>query len=467
MREASVIGTPISHTLSPAIFSFLAKQAGIDDFKYSAQEVQPNEIKPFVAGAKKNSNYVGLNVTIPHKRAIIGELDETASEAKALGAVNVVHFKRTSSSVQTIGYNTDVIGVAKTLEEKDCRIRGETAWLFGAGGAARAVAYVLGQQGAENVYIRNRDEARARELAKDIGAIFPYTLFSYVDSDFVPKEQTPCLVVNATSLGLKEKDEAFFSCMNKIRWRSDTLGFDLIYNPEKTPFLLVAERIGLKRVGGLDMLIFQAIAAWEIWFGPLENLKKLKRALSEHLRHILLGSVPIFLTGFMGVGKSGIGSVLAERLGWKFVDTDQIVEQEAGLSIAQIFQTHGEAHFRELEQKVVIRATSYQNTVVSLGGGALMDPESLRAVEERGNLVYLSASPELLQNRLGKNAEKRPLLAGLDRRQQLEKIQALLKIREPIYQKAKFTVTTDHKNFEETAEVISNYFKYGSQGEFR
>lgn len=288
-KRAAVIGTPISHSLSPAIFSFLAEWLSVTEFHYGAEDVQSSALSNFLSGVRSNPAFVGLNVTIPHKEAVVPELDEITPEAKAIGAVNVVQTR----DGRLLGHNTDVVGVVKTLEENRCKIEGESAWVWGAGGAARAVCYALGQLGARSVRLANRDATRGRNLINAIGPLFPRTAFA-IAGPTTTLDGPLSLVVNATPLGMKNAavgsatPEEFFALLPTLDVHADALAFDLIYNPEETPFMVLAARAGLRPAGGLDMLIHQALATWEIWFGAEDRLAGSKDALSAHLRSILL-----------------------------------------------------------------------------------------------------------------------------------------------------------------------------------
>lgn len=147
---------------------------------------------------------------------------------------------------------------------------------------------------------------------------------------------------------------------------------------------------------------------------------------------------PIYLVGMMGVGKSTVGALLAKRLGRPFVDTDQEVERVAGRAIAEIFETDGEVHFRTLEAEA-IRAASADAAVVALGGGAVAEPGAMERLLASGEVVYLMAGPEVLVRRIGDPAS-RPLLAGLDRNEQIEKLERLLTNRKRFYDQAEIRV---------------------------
>jgi shikimate kinase len=165
-------------------------------------------------------------------------------------------------------------------------------------------------------------------------------------------------------------------------------------------------------------------------------------------------SVPknIFLTGFMGCGKTKVGMGLARRLGRVFVDTDAMVEKKAGKRVSDIFDEEGEALFRRMEHACVVGAARRSNAVVALGGGAMTRSENRDAIRE-GIIIYLRAEAETLLERVSGN-EERPLLAGLDRMGKLEKIRRVLREREPFYREAHVVVDTDGLSVEEVVERI-------------
>jgi shikimate kinase len=154
---------------------------------------------------------------------------------------------------------------------------------------------------------------------------------------------------------------------------------------------------------------------------------------------------PIYLVGMMGVGKSTVGARLAARLDRTFVDTDREVERVAGQTIAEIFETEGESRFRVLEAEA-IQSAAADAAVVALGGGAIAQPGAIERLLESGRIVFLMADPGVLIDRIG-NPASRPLLAGLDRSAQIEKLEKLLAERMPFYLQAEIQIdargTTD------------------------
>jgi shikimate kinase len=167
----------------------------------------------------------------------------------------------------------------------------------------------------------------------------------------------------------------------------------------------------------------------------------------------------IFLTGFSGSGKSTIGPLLANSLGFEFIDLDREIELAAGKSINRIFSEYGEPFFRELELKTLEGITSRRDLVISLGGGVLENDRCFSLIRQHGTLVYLKSSPEILTLRLHHKTD-RPLLKGhegekLTREEIEQKITALLAKREPRYQKADLIVLTDSKKIGATVEELT------------
>lgn len=158
----------------------------------------------------------------------------------------------------------------------------------------------------------------------------------------------------------------------------------------------------------------------------------------------------IILTGFMGTGKTYTGRALARRLGTNFIDTDALIEKEAGIPISEIFEKFGETRFRELEREVVKRVSAEKGMVIAVGGGAIVNPDNLAALKRNGLIINLTASPEVILSRVERNSD-RPLLQVEDK---VGKIKELLEKRAPYYEKADITVNTDGKTTEQVAEEI-------------
>ena len=163
----------------------------------------------------------------------------------------------------------------------------------------------------------------------------------------------------------------------------------------------------------------------------------------------------IVLVGFMGTGKSAVGKRLAEKLKKKYLDTDEMVQQVAGISIEKIFSKFGEVRFRSEERLAVNRASSYQNVIIATGGGAILDDENMRDLKKNGIVICLKARPEVIQERIGRR-DNRPLLK---KDKSLEHIRELLKEREKFYAKADHGIDTSEMEIEEIVEAVLEYVK--------
>lgn len=165
----------------------------------------------------------------------------------------------------------------------------------------------------------------------------------------------------------------------------------------------------------------------------------------------------IYLIGFMGAGKSAIGPLLAEKIGYKFVDADSIIEEEAEKSIPEIFKQKGQKHFRDLESKVIHKLARLERLVVALGGGAPIRYEN-RAIIKKGISIYLQVEPAVILERTSSSSD-RPLLAGLKDQQRLGRIEKMLNEREKYYQEADIVVNNGKRPIEEVVEEINRKVK--------
>lgn len=163
----------------------------------------------------------------------------------------------------------------------------------------------------------------------------------------------------------------------------------------------------------------------------------------------------IVLVGFMGTGKTVVGQRLAKMLGREFQDLDTLIEEETQMSIAQIFSRHGESYFRKLEAEMVARVSREKGFIISTGGGVMLREENVRNLKSNGILIALTASPEVILQRLA-GKEDRPLLQGDDRQQ---KVEELLRRREPYYQKADYLIDTTGRTVEEVVREIFSFLK--------
>lgn len=162
----------------------------------------------------------------------------------------------------------------------------------------------------------------------------------------------------------------------------------------------------------------------------------------------------IYLTGFMGVGKSTVGGRLSRRIGWNHVDTDRLITEKSGRSHTSLFDDLGEERFRDVESGIIQEiCQGYTQTIVSLGGGAILRDQNRSLILGSGTLIYLAATPEKLNERLQPSYE-RPLLKGLDEQGRIQKISQLLQEREKVYSEANFRIDTDLMSMEDIVRRV-------------
>ncbi len=279
-----IIGHPISHSLSPALQNFALKELGLN-YCYHAFDVKPEYLGSAMESLKF-LNFRGLNVTLPHKQKVIRFLDEISEEVKALGAVNTILFQEN----KILGFNTDMLGFARSLSAYREQIQGKIAVLLGAGGSAKAVAYALIKMEVSEIVILNRTLQNAEQMASQFkeNTTFKNILAAQLDKSNVENYlKKTAILINTTPLGM---DPDVNSCPlgDKLVLPSELIVYDLIYNPLKTKLLKIAEKSGCHSLNGLDMLIYQGLESLKIWTGETlddkKSIRKLRQFLIERMK---------------------------------------------------------------------------------------------------------------------------------------------------------------------------------------
>lgn len=261
-RVCGLIGNPVEHTVSPVIHNTLAKMEG-RNMVYVPFHVEKGQAGKAVEGAFA-LNVLGLNVTVPYKSEVIGSLADIDRMAKMIGAVNTL--VRTGQGYK--GYNTDVTGLYRAMSSEGIRLEGEEILVLGAGGAARAAAFLCVSKGAERVYILNRTVEKAQAVAAEVNGAFQRECAAAMATEDYRKlpEGKKYLAIQATSVGLYPHVENAVIEDREFYERIHT-GFDLIYKPACTRFMELVQEAGGKAYHGLKMLLYQGVAAYELWNG--------------------------------------------------------------------------------------------------------------------------------------------------------------------------------------------------------
>lgn len=253
-----LIGNPVEHSISPLIHNTLAKEMGIN-MVYTAFRVDNDKVDDAIKGAAA-LGINGLNVTVPHKCTVIDSLAEIDPLARKIGAVNTL--VKVENGFK--GYNTDIIGLYRELVECDIDIEGKEVIILGAGGASKAITYLCADKGATKIWLLNRTIDNAVAIANEVNSYFgqvvqPLTLDKYTD---IPKGKYP--IIQTTSVGLYPNvDNA--PVENDDFYELAAVGVDIIFNPACTKFMKKCLEHGAKAYNGLKMLLYQGVAAYELW----------------------------------------------------------------------------------------------------------------------------------------------------------------------------------------------------------
>lgn len=266
-----LIGYPVKHSLSPAMHNAAFSHLNINA-KYELFEVKPEGLEGFLHSLG-DRNISGLNVTVPHKEKVMPFLNNLSEQARLIGAVNTIKV----SDNKLDGFNTDGEGFFKHLtQDLKFNPEGKIIAIIGAGGAAKAVCVYLSKQKPKAISIYDINKEKLSALAGHLKSNFKDANIKAVNSIEELDIGNCDLLVNATPIGMKETDPIL---VNEKFIHPDLLVYDLIYNPSQTKLLKLAEGKGAKISNGLGMLLYQGIAAFEIWTGQKAPVEIMRRAL--------------------------------------------------------------------------------------------------------------------------------------------------------------------------------------------
>lgn len=293
-RLCAVYGHPVRHSASPAMQNAGIAALGLD-WRYVACAVRPETLKEALLGAAA-MRFLGVNLTVPHKLLAVDMMDVLDASARRWGAVNTVRFEGQDatgtwrplgevgddavSAIRMHGFNTDADAIIRALrEDVGVTVSGANVLLLGAGGAGRVAALRLAVENVKELWLVNRTESKAADVANEIIAAHP-NLKGRVRVGY--PDGSVDLVLNATSAGLKAEDPLPF---DKTRFDPSRAGaaYDMIYRPAETPFLAEARKKECRTSNGLGMLLYQGAAALEIWSGRTAPVDAMRKALWDHV----------------------------------------------------------------------------------------------------------------------------------------------------------------------------------------
>jgi len=277
-QKLAVIGDPIAHSLSPKLQNFLIRHFALP-FNYEALQIRQNDL-PEMMQRLRDGEFRGINVTLPHKQAVMAFLDEVDATAAKIGAVNTIVVKAGG----LVGYNTDARGFSRSLETAGIAVTNRKAFVLGAGGAARGVVFALLQANVGQIIVCNRSVERAETLLAAFANHAPTHQLQNVPwperAGWLKKNKVD-LLINTTRVGMHPHDDE--SPLPDHVFTAQMAVVDLVYNPVQTRFLRAANSAGAKIVNGLGMLIYQGVAALERWCGKQLAVGEIYSSLENEL----------------------------------------------------------------------------------------------------------------------------------------------------------------------------------------
>ena len=397
-----LLGRKLGHSWSVPIHQALGCEG------YRLIELEPEELGDFL----RREDIGGLNVTIPYKRDVMAFCDVIDEGAKTIGSVNTI----VRRAGKLYGYNTDIDGFLYMLRRARISLMGKKVVVLGSGGASLTAQAAAKQERAREVVVVSR-------AGPDNYENLPQR---HGDAE---------TLVNTTPVGMwpdmtgRPVDLLAFPDMEAVA--------DVIYNPGRTGLLLQAKKGGLRRTGGLPMLVAQAKRAEELFFdkaipdGETENI----------IAQLWRDRTNLVLVGMPGCGKTTVGQALARLSGKPFVDLDEEIVRRADKPIPEIFRAEGEEAFRALEAQALAEICAQSGQVIATGGGAVLRAENRDIMRRTGRVYFLRRALEELPT------DGRPL----SRKGGLEE---MYRVRKPLYSAAADVVIDNSVALEETAELI-------------
>ena len=274
MKEVGILGYPLGHTLSPVIHEAGYKELKLD-IKFNIWEVEPEKLENKVLELRKD-NILGSCVTLPHKKSVISFIDELDESAEEMDAVNWI----VNNNGRLVGYNTDWIGFTESLKFYEKKIQDKNCLILGAGGSAKAICMALIKGNARTIDVYNRTVENTKKFLENFEnqklSIGILNSSQINNPNFINSYD---LVINTTSVGMSGGPAPNISPINTDNINRRALCYDLVYSPEITPFIQSAKNNNIETIGGLAMLVFQAIKGFELVTKQKAPIKKMLEAV--------------------------------------------------------------------------------------------------------------------------------------------------------------------------------------------
>lgn len=347
-----LIGERLGHSFSKYVHNRLFH------YDYELKEIPRDELHAFMTAR----DFSAINVTIPYKQAVMPYLDEVSDVAARIGAVNVI----VNRDGRLYGDNTDFGGMRALLARFSISLAGKNVLILGSGATSQTALAVAETAGCARVHRVSR--------TGENGCLTYDQARALADTQIIINT-TPCGMYPHIGESAMELD-AFLQLQGVV---------DVVYNPLRSKLVCDARERGIPAVGGMYMLIAQAVLAAERFVGQTVPRETVDRLYAELLRK----KQNVVLVGMPGCGKTTVGKRLAERLGFDFIDIDEEIVKREGRAIPTIFEECGEEGFRDVEAAVIREVSSRQGAVIATGGGAVLRAENVSLLQENGRVYFL------------------------------------------------------------------------------
>lgn len=411
MIEYGLLGARLGHSYSKPIHNLLA------DYEYELYAVTPDELKTLM----QSRRFKGLNVTIPYKKDVLPYLDEVAPEVNEVGSANTLVM---GTDGKLRGYNTDLPGFLSMADRAGIMLTGKKVVILGSGGTSLTAQAAARRRGAREIIV----VSRTGETNYD--ALYE----KHTDAE---------IIVNTTPVGMYPNNgespielSAFPKCEGVL---------DVVYNPFHTALLFQAEERRIRSSNGLWMLVAQAKYAAEYFAGvsiPDQRVEDVYGKMRADISNVVLIGMP-------GSGKTSIGQAMAQKMGRRFVDMDELITRIAGKSIAEIFEESGEEAFRRIETEAARECGKEKGLVIATGGGAVTRYETMKALRQNGEILFIERPIERLET-VG-----RPLSVG-----GVEALKKMYEKRRPLYEKYAANTIRNFGSLEDAVRIaMEEYYE--------
>lgn len=402
-----LIGEKLGHSFSKMIHNRLG------DYDYELYSVAKEDIDRFV----ESRQLCGANVTIPYKKTVMPHCDVLTDAAKKIGCVNCLS---TLPDGRLMGDNTDYAGFLNLADSVGVDFNGKNVVILGSGGTSLTTRTAANDRGAKSITIVSRS-----------GEVNYDNVYELADTE---------IIINTTPVGMFPNNGE--KTIDLTRFPKLCGVLDVVYNPLSTALLMEAKKLGIPCGCGLRMLVAQAKYAAERFIDSMiddSRIDEIEMELRAKLTNIVLVGMP-------GCGKSSIAKILGERMGREVIETDQMVEQAAGMTIPEIFAKFGEEHFRKLESDAVKTAGSRTGVIISTGGGAVKNPKNVDMLRQNGMVAWINRPIEALAT------SGRPLSKDIDT------LKTMWEERKPIYSAAADVAIDNSGDINDAVKAIVEEF---------